>query len=49
MDALIDQNPRLEAREAVNALARAVRGQPADRASWLIGMQVIFRENIPSR
>lgn len=49
MDAVIDQNPRLEAREAIVALARAVRGHTADSASWLIGTQVIFRENIPPR
>jgi LacI family transcriptional regulator len=49
MDAVIDQNPRLEARESITALARAARGQPIDRTTWNIGMQVIFRENIPPR
>jgi LacI family transcriptional regulator len=49
MNAVIDQNPRLEAREAVTALTKAVRGQATDRDSWMIGMQVIFRENIPPR
>jgi LacI family transcriptional regulator len=49
MNAVIDQNPRLEAREATVALTRAVRGQAIDRTSWVIGMQVIFRENIPPR
>jgi LacI family transcriptional regulator len=47
MDAVIDQYPRLEAREATNALAKAARGQTVDRATLAIGMQVIFRENIP--
>ena len=49
MDAVIDQYPRLEAREATNALAKAARGQTVDRATLAIGMQVIFRENIPPR
>ena len=46
MDAVIDQSPRLEAREATHALAR---GRTVDRAALAIGMQVIFRENIPPR
>ena len=49
MDAVIDQNPRLEARESIIALSRAVRGQPIYREPWAIGVQVIFRENIPPR
>jgi len=49
MDAVIDQYPRLEAREATHALAKAARGQTVDRATLAIGMQVIFRENIPPR
>jgi len=49
MDAVIDQHPRLEAREAISALARAARGQPIDRRGLAVGMQVIFRDNIPPR
>ena len=49
MDAVIDQSPRLEAREATHALAEAARGRTFDRAALAIGMQVIFRENIPPR
>lgn len=49
MDAVIDQHPKLEAREAVHALAKAARGQPVDAAALEIGVQVIFRENIPPR
>jgi len=49
MDAVIDQHPKLEAREAVHALAKAARGQPIDPAALEIGVQVIFRENIPPR
>lgn len=46
MDAVIDQNPRVEAREAVRMLAAAVRGQPGP--TYMPRLQVIFRENIPS-
>ncbi len=49
MDAVIDQSPRLEAREAIHALAEAAQGRTVDRAALAIGMQVIFRENIPPR
>ncbi|MBV9490217.1 MAG: LacI family DNA-binding transcriptional regulator [Verrucomicrobia bacterium] len=49
MDAVIDQHPKLEAREAIHALARAARGQPIDKPALAIGIQVIFRENIPPR
>ncbi len=45
MDAVIDQNPRVEAREVVRALAAAVRGE--SKPSYLPRLQVIFRENIP--
>ncbi|MDM9561632.1 LacI family DNA-binding transcriptional regulator [Bordetella petrii] len=45
MDAVIDQNPRVEAREAVRMLAAAVRGE--SEQSYLPRLQVIFRENIP--
>jgi LacI family transcriptional regulator len=46
MDAVIDQNPRVEAREAVDRLLRAVRGEP-DPSPLLVRVQAIFRENIP--
>ncbi|HEY2023196.1 LacI family DNA-binding transcriptional regulator [Paraburkholderia sp.] len=45
MDAVIEQNPRVEAREAVRLLASAVRGQT--EPSYLPRLQVVFRENIP--
>ncbi len=45
IDAVIDQNPRVEAREAVSTLTNAVRGYP--NVQHLPRLQVIFRENIP--
>lgn len=45
LDAVIDQNPRVEAREALNALTMAVRNKPLDL--HLPRLQVIFKENIP--
>ena len=46
MDAVIDQNPRVEAREAIDQLARAVRGDSLK--NYLpIRVQAIFKENIP--
>lgn len=45
IDAAIDQNPRVEAREALNMLACAVRNEPCDL--HLPRLQVIFKENIP--
>jgi LacI family transcriptional regulator len=45
LDAVIDQNPRVEAREALSMLSRAIRGQPLDYHPPRL--QVIFRENIP--
>ncbi|WP_232830550.1 LacI family DNA-binding transcriptional regulator [Oceanicella sp. SM1341] len=45
IDALIDQNPRVEAREALSLLECAVRGLPHD--AHPPRLQVIFRENIP--
>ncbi|WP_309085509.1 LacI family DNA-binding transcriptional regulator [Chelativorans sp.] len=45
LDAVIDQNPRVEAREALNILTNAVRGLPCEQ--HLPRLQVIFRENIP--
>jgi len=45
MDAVIDQNPRVEAREALNVLSRAVRGETGD--SHPPRLQIVFKENIP--
>jgi LacI family transcriptional regulator len=45
LDAVIDQNPRVEAREALNALEGAITGKPFERHAPRL--QVIFRENIP--
>lgn len=45
MDAVLDQNPRVEAREALNLLTHAVRGQPYD--AHLPRLHLILRENIP--
>lgn len=45
LDAVIDQNPRVEAREALNILAASIRGLPLEL--HLPRLQVIFRENIP--
>jgi LacI family transcriptional regulator len=45
MDAVIEQNPRVQAREAVRLLASAVRGQA--EPAYMPRLQVIFRENIP--
>ncbi len=45
MDAVIDQNPRVEAREALNLLTHAIRGMPYE--GHPPRLQIIFRENIP--
>jgi LacI family transcriptional regulator len=45
LDAVIDQNPRVEAREALNALIQSIRGLPI--ISHGPRLQVIFKENIP--
>jgi LacI family transcriptional regulator len=45
LDAVIDQNPRVEAREAVGLLAASIRGKAFD--DHPPRLQVIFRENIP--
>jgi LacI family transcriptional regulator len=45
LDALIDQNPRVEAREALNVLSHRIRGLPYNFHSPRL--QVVFRENIP--
>ncbi len=46
LDAVIDQNPRVEAREALNALEGAITGKYFEKHAPRL--QVIFRENIPS-
>lgn len=45
LDAVIDQNPRVEAREALNILAQSVRGLNYD--SHAPRLQIVFKENIP--
>ena len=45
LDAVIDQNPRVEAREALNILERAARGLPFEHHPPRL--HVIFKENIP--
>ncbi len=45
LDAVIDQNPRVEAREALNALTMAARQEPY--ALVAPRLQVVFRENLP--
>ena len=45
LDAVIDQNPRVEAREALNILERAARGLPFE--AHPPRLHVIFKENIP--
>ena len=45
MDGIIDQNPRVEAREALNILTHAVRGQPYE--GHPPRLHLILKENIP--
>ncbi len=45
LDAVIDQNPRVEAREALNVLSHRIRGVDYDYHPPRL--QVIFKENIP--
>lgn len=45
LDAVIDQNPRVEAREALNALGKAARGEPY--ALVPPRLAIVFRENLP--
>ena len=45
VEALIDQNPRVEAREALNLLAHAVRGTPCE--AHPPRFHLILQENIP--
>jgi LacI family transcriptional regulator len=47
MDVAIDQNARVEAREAVDRLVQAVRGE-TDISTATIRIQSVFRENIPT-
>lgn len=46
MDAVIDQNPRVEAREIIRLLASSVKG--TREQEYLPRLQVVFRENIPA-
>ncbi len=48
MDAVIDQNPRVEAREAIDQLIRAARGESVS-STLPIRTHAIFRENIPEQ
>jgi LacI family transcriptional regulator len=45
VDAVIDQNPRVEAREALNILTAAARGQPY--TYFPMRLQLIWRESLP--
>ncbi|WP_210528270.1 LacI family DNA-binding transcriptional regulator [Rubellimicrobium arenae] len=45
MDAVIDQNPRVEAREALNALTSAAAGKPYTVVPPRL--MIVFRENLP--
>jgi LacI family transcriptional regulator len=45
VDAVIDQNARVEVREALNILSSSIRGQPLDL--HLPRLRIIFGENIP--
>jgi LacI family transcriptional regulator len=47
MDAVIDQNAHVEAREAIDRLVRAIRNEPTI-SSATIRIQSVFRENIPT-
>lgn len=46
MDAVIDQNPRVEAREVIRLLASSVKVSRGEE--YLPRLQVVFRENIPA-
>lgn len=45
MDAVIDQNPRVEAREALNILIKAAREEPYHQVAPRLS--IVFRENLP--
>lgn len=47
MDAAIDQNARVEAREAVDRLVRAIRNE-SNISTATVRIQSVFRENIPN-
>ena len=47
MDAVIDQNARVEARDAIDRLLRAIRGEQ-DISHATVRIQSVFSENIPS-
>jgi LacI family transcriptional regulator len=47
MDAAIDQNARVEARDAIDRLMRAVRGE-SDIPQTTVRIQSVFAENIPN-
>jgi LacI family transcriptional regulator len=47
MDAVIDQNARVEARDAIDRLVRAIRGE-AELSHATVRIQSVFSENIPS-
>lgn len=47
MDAVIDQNARVEARDSIDRLVRAVRGE-TDIPQTTVRIQSVFPENIPS-
>jgi LacI family transcriptional regulator len=46
LDVVIDQNPRVEAREAIDLLMRAARQEPFMRGAT-VRVHAIFRENLP--
>ncbi len=45
LDAVIDQNPRVEAREALNILSQSVRGLPYEYHAPRL--QIVCKENLP--
>ena len=45
IDALIDQNPRVEARETLNILSHSIQGLPYEYHGPRL--QIVFKENIP--
>lgn len=47
MDAVIDQNARVEARDAVDRLVRTIRGE-SDISQATVRIQSVFPENIPN-
>jgi LacI family transcriptional regulator len=47
MDGVIDQDPRTQARRAIDHLLRILRREPIEGAPS-IGIQAIFRENLPA-